>query len=82
MTNQLSDSSLWDSTFYLVSIFGTNKFIDAKIKNTLRSLFKIVEFIKQRILVVKQKKIYHILQSLAIPLGILFHPSLNLDRMF
>jgi len=43
-----ADPNLWDSHFGLVSLFGTNKFLQSDTRNILCFLIRIAQFIRQR----------------------------------
>jgi len=46
--NQPVDPQLWDRNFSLISLFGTDEFLDGDAKNIACSLQRIATFIKQR----------------------------------
>ena len=46
--NQPADPQLWDRNFSLISLFGTDEFLDGDAKNIACSLQRIATFIKQK----------------------------------
>ena len=45
--NQLVDLQLWNGNFYLISLFGINKYLENNAKNIIYSLLRMVAFIRQ-----------------------------------
>ena len=45
--NQSADLQLWDSSFYLISIFEINKYLESNAKNIVCLSYRIVAFIRQ-----------------------------------
>jgi len=45
--NQLVDSQLWYSNFYLISIFDINEYLESNAKNITYSPHRIVVFVRQ-----------------------------------
>jgi len=44
--NQPADLQLWNDDFYLISLFGINKYLEGNAKNITCSLFRMVVFIR------------------------------------
>ena len=45
--NQLANSQLWDSNFYLVSIFEVNEYLKDDAKNIVCLLYRMAVFVRQ-----------------------------------